>query len=52
MRLGLDMAAEQQLRTVAARAADDVADAVDLRLSPASVMRSASQWRDCTSSGE
>ena len=34
MRLRLDMAAEQQMRAVAARAADDVADAVDLRLEP------------------
>ena len=34
VRLRLDMAAEQQLRPVAARTADDVADAVDLRLQP------------------
>ena len=53
MRLGLDMAAEQQLRPVAARAADDVADAVDLRRrARPRVSRAASQWRDCTSSGE
>ncbi len=34
MRLRLDMAAEQQLRAIAARAAEDIADAVDLGLQP------------------